>query len=60
MEFLTWLKRKVSGAAQKPLSHRAPRTKAQADRHEQIEIRDKQIDPIKLRRDKKPRNRFRK
>ena len=58
MGLLTWLKRLFSVAPQKPVSHRIPRTKAQADRQERNELGGKQIDRIKLWRDKKTRNRF--
>jgi hypothetical protein len=59
MGFVSWLKWLV-GTVPKQVSHRLPRTKAQADREERIEIGDKQIDRIKLRRDKRPRDRFKK
>ena len=59
MGFVSWLKSLV-GIVPKHVSHRPFRTKVQADREERIEIGDKQIDPIKLRRDKRPRNRFKK
>ena len=47
-----------SVAPQKLVSHRITRTKAQADRQERNELGGNPIDRIKLRRDKKTRNRF--